>query len=199
MVDPKTLDYTFVQNGKSCILASYAVGACHFTGLKVHSYFWDYCRHFNISPSSNEDAELKYNDDFHPRYKTCSGYKIIEHLHNCSQQGAFVQSRAKFGVEYIHQPFPRLQEIERRLRNEEVLVSVAFRVSPIEVHSCCVGFNGQGFYMIETRGPEPKTGIVTIPNIQYINESLGSLQDSLLMFARQQTSTKSSGGNYGLR
>jgi hypothetical protein len=190
MVKANTLDTTFVQCGNSCTLASYAVGACHFTGLRVYNCFWDYCRHFNISPSSDKDAELKYNIDFHPRYKSCSGYQIIEHLHNCSQQSAFVQGREKFAVEYIHKTIPRLQEIEQRLKDQEVLVSIAFKIPSNGVHSCCVGFDSQNFYMIETRGSAPKTGIVPISDIQYINKSLGSLQDSLLMSAREQASKK---------
>jgi len=193
MVPANTLYTMFVQRGNSCILASYAVGAHHFTKLGVYNYFWDYCKHFNLSPSSDKDAELKYNNDFHPRYNSCSGYQIIEHLHNCSRQSAFVKSRAKFGVEYIHQPIHRLQQIEKSLKYKEVLVSVAIKEHR-GVHAYCVGFDKQGFYMIETRGGNYKSGINRISNIQ----SLGTLQDSLLMSANP-TSKKSSGGNYGLR
>jgi hypothetical protein len=203
MIDTNTLYTTFVQcrNCGSCTLASYAVASHHFTDLDVYDFFLDYCKHFKITASPGQDAEQKYANHFSQEWssRNCSGYKIIEELHNSSQQSAFVQSRAKFGVEYIHSPIPRLQQIEKKLRDEEVLVSVAFRVSRFEVHSCCVGFNGQGFYMIETRGTEPKTGIATIPNILYIHTSLGQLQDSLLMSPLLQASKKSTGGNYGLR
>jgi hypothetical protein len=71
--------------------------------------------------------------------------------------------------------------MENTLKDEEALVSVAFQIPSNGVHSCCVGFDGQGFYMIETRGTEPKTGIVTIPDISFIHTSMGPLQHSLLM------------------
>lgn len=186
MVDAETVFTSFVQNGNSCTLASYAVAAYHFTKRGPYEFFRDYCKHFQVRATSDQGAETEYNKDFHPRYgrPNCSGYKIIRELHNNSSEIRFVESRAKFEVEYIHQTMQRLEEIEQRLKNEETLISVAFRMSSGHVHSCCVGFDDRGFYMIETRENEPATGIVRIPNIQHIHESLGALQDSLLMSAK---------------
>lgn len=196
MVDADTVFTTFVQDGNSCTLASYAVASHHFTERGPYEFFCDYCKHFKIPATSDQDAEREYNNDFHPRYSrpNCSGYKIIRELHNNSPETCFVESRGKFHVEYIHQTTQRLEEIEDRLQHEEALISVAFRMPSGDVHSCCVGFDKRGFYMIETSSAARKKGIVLIPGIR----CLGDLQDSLLMFAHSATK-KSSGGNHGLR
>jgi len=191
LVDANTLYTTFVQCCNSCILASYAVASYHFTNLNVYNFFLDYCKHFNISASPDQDAEREYAKHFDQEWKSrkCSGYRIVEQLHNNSLKTAFVQSRTRFGVEYIHQPSLSLSQIENRLKNEETLISVAIKES-YGVHAYCVGFDNHGFYKIETRRSAPKAGIVLIKNIQ----SLGALQDSLLMFAHP-TSEKASRGN----
>jgi hypothetical protein len=158
--------------------------------VDIYDFFLDYCKHFDIEASSGQDTEQKYDRHFDQEWKTrnCSGYKIIEHLHSDSPQTAFVESRAKFDVEYIHQPVHSLSQIENSLKNEETLISVAVKES-CGVHAYCGGFDNQGFYMIETRRvTKYKTGINRILNIQ----CLGALQDSLLILAHPTSGESSS-------
>jgi hypothetical protein len=187
MVDANTLYTTFVQCCNSCTLASYAVASYHFTKLNVYNFFEDYCKHFKLAASKGQAAERAYDQHFQNRWQTlkCSGYEIIEDLHNNSQESVFVKSRAKFGVKFVSQTVPCLSLIETMLKNGGALVSVAFAVNS-GVHSCCIGFDKRGFYMIETRPVNYTTRIIPIQDIQ----SLGSLRDSLLMFPLLQASKK---------
>ncbi len=179
MVPADTLPTTFVQCCNSCTLASYAIASYHFTRLNIYNFFLGYCKHFDIKASSDQDAERKYDVHFQKEWKTrnCSGYKIIKELHNNSSEQVFVQSRAMFGVEIIQDTTSCLHRIEDKLKIEEVLISITFVVNKQGVHSCCVGLDEQGFYMIETRRGPHTIGISRIKNIK----ALGDLRDSLLI------------------
>lgn len=180
MVHRSTVYKDFVQNGNTCTLASYAVGAYHFTGIKPYDYFMGYCQYFSIPAATGEQAEQEYDRDFHQRYdrEKRSGYKIIQELHDSCEQESFAKSRDSFQVGYIHNTAARLEEIERRLREDEALLSVAFRVNR-SGHSSCVGCDQEGFYMVETSPSATNRGVVPISAVS----SLAPLRDSLLMCA----------------
>jgi len=179
MVEADSLFTSFVQSGNSCTLASYAIASYHFTQIPPNRFFEDYCEHFGIA-YTGATAELKYAQHFNNewRRRACKGYQIIEDLHRNSRQSAFAMSREKFEVYFFLDINVGLNSIKTRLQNEETLLSVAFQVPP-HVHSCAVGYDDQGWYMIETR-PNLVAGVSRILSI----ESLGNLQDGLVMARR---------------
>src|SRR5438876_5128506 len=109
----------FIQNGGSCVLASYAVVASYFTGKPVSLYFEGYCQHFGLTYKDSADAEQKYASHFDAewRKRDCRGYEVILDLHANSKEKCFVEARQIFDGRFYLDSSGHLDELERLLRS----------------------------------------------------------------------------------
>ena len=160
LISPQTIDSTNrFQKGDTCVLLAYSLGASHFTGLKIDSFFEAYCRHFDLIFTN---AEETYNADFNsPRWQNYgNGQKLILCLHENSLQDEFVMTRKHFKVEYIESIKKQVTTIIERLKSGSLL-SMTLNLSmkngqgtfiPRGTHSILTGWNksNEKFFIIET-------------------------------------------------
>jgi len=145
------------QNGyNTCVLASYAVACYPFTHVDVLDYMTGYCTHFGLD---NTKPERSYDADFHHRYKTAriNAYKLIEELHNVSQEECFLRARSSVSIEPIAKENVGYDtaSVETRLKSNERNVLVAFVLRPIlgglmKFHSIMIGYDAGSFYLYDT-------------------------------------------------
>ena len=183
MVDRQRLYLNFLQSCNSCVLASYAVGAYAFTAITPDRFFIDYCEHYKISIPQGTDAEHCYDDHFQKEWKKrgCKGFEIIQELHRSSDKESFVKCGEKFDVEFINSVESEIERLKATLTQKEALVIVAFQVPSDGVHATIVGFDGNGWYTIETRQKIKKTGPVRVSGIFNLG---GKPLDGLLLTKR---------------
>lgn len=179
MVDSSKI-CTFVQATDSCVLASYAISACFFTGIEIRKFFDDYCKHYNISKfnfhkyllgssriTAEKMSEFAYDSHFHEACKNSgiSGLEFIKNLHDHSDHTSFLQSRrvvalSYYGEKELHQ---HLEIIQKDLKQNDSLLIAAFNKGR---HIAVFGFdNNEGWFTVETR-PTNNVGIQFISSIQ---------------------------------
>ena len=97
-INVTNVNAAFLQNGGSCVLASYAIVASYFTGQPISTYFEGYCRHFGLTFKDAAEAEQKYADHFDAewRKRNCRGYEVILDLHSNSTEKCFADARQIF-------------------------------------------------------------------------------------------------------
>src|SRR6266705_6775807 len=115
----------FLQNGGSCVLASYAIVANYFTGQPISTYFEGYCRHFGLAFKDSADAEQKYAEHFDAewRKRNCRGYEVILDLHSNSTEKCFADARQIFDGRFYLDSAGHEDEIEGLLRGHEAFLN----------------------------------------------------------------------------
>jgi hypothetical protein len=163
----------FIQNGGSCVLASYAVVASYFTGKPISSYFEGYCRHFGLAFKDAADAEQKYAAHFDSewRKRNCRGYEVILDLHSTSNEKCFVEARQIFDGRFYLDSSERIDELERVLSTQEAFLNITYEPGR-DYHSITIMNDGTHFQARDTN----RKGIYPIPGLRQI----GKLRDSVL-------------------
>ena len=169
---PKVND-VFIQNGGSCVLASYAIVANYFTGRPVADYFEGYCKHFGLAYTDAADAERKYADHFDAewRKRDCRGYEVILDVHTHSKEGCFLEARKKFDARFYLDSAAHLKELEEVLGEKQAFLNITYEPG-MGYHSITVFNDGSG---LRTRDTNRK-GFASIPGLSKI----GKLRDSVL-------------------
>jgi hypothetical protein len=167
----------FIQNGGSCVLASYAVVANYFTGQPVADYFEGYCKHFGLAYTDAADAERKYADHFDAewRRRDCRGYEVILDVHTHSKEPCFVEARKKFDARFYLDSAAHLKELEQALGDKQAFLNITYEPG-MGYHSITVFNDGSG---LRTRDTNRK-GFASIPGLSKI----GKLRDSVLYVAK---------------
>lgn len=167
----------FIQNGGSCVLASYAVVANYFTGRPVADYFEGYCKHFGLVYIDAADAERKYADHFDAewRKRDCRGYEVILDVHLHSKEDCFVEARKKFDARFYLDSAAHLKELEAALGDKQAFLNITYEPG-MGYHSITVFNDGSG---LRTRDTNRK-GFASIPGLSKI----GKLRDSVLYVAK---------------
>jgi hypothetical protein len=163
----------FIQNGGSCVLASYAVVANYFTGKPITSYFEGYCRHFGLAFKDAAEAEQKYAAHFDAewRKRDCRGYEVILDLHSNSKEKCFVEAREIFDGRFYLDSSAHIDELERLLSTHEAFLNITYEPGR-DYHSITVMSDGTRFMARDTN----RKGIYAIPGLRKI----GKLRDSVL-------------------
>lgn len=174
MIEISKLDVEFIQNTGSCVLASYAIVGNYFSSLPVTQFFEDYCKHFNLSFSSWQEAEGMYANHFVREYdrRKCEGYQVILDLHNNSQQEVFKISRKIFSATFYPDSLSVVSNLKERLGNEESFLNVTFSVNEKACHSVTAFYDKENLMYRDTNRPR-------IFKIASLTE-LGKLRDSVL-------------------
>jgi hypothetical protein len=167
----------FLQNGGSCVLASYAVVASYFTGKPITSYFEGYCRHFGLSFKDAAEAEQKYADHFDAewRKRNCRGYEVILDLHANSKEKCFAEARQIFEGRFYLDSAQHLSELERLLTTQESFLNITYEPGR-DYHSITVMSDGAKFFARDTN----RKGVYGLPGLSKI----GKLRDSVLYFRK---------------
>jgi len=167
----------FIQNGGSCVLASYAVVANYFTGQPVADYFEGYCRHFGLAYTNAADAERKYAEHFDAewRKRDCRGYEVILDVYANSKEACFVEARSKFDARFYLDSAAHLKELETALAEKQAFLNITYEPG-MGYHSITVFNDGSG---LRTRDTNRK-GFSSIPALSKI----GKLRDSVLYVAK---------------
>ena len=167
------IDAKFLQNGGSCVLASYAIVANYFTGQPISSYFEGYCRHFRLRFKDAADAEQKYAEHFDAewRKRNCRGYEVILDLHSNSTEKCFVEARRIFDGRFYLDSAAHVDEIEGLLHGHESFLNITYEPGR-DYHSITVFYDGTRFLSRDTNSK----GLRTIPGLRQI----GKLRDSVL-------------------
>jgi hypothetical protein len=167
----------FIQNGGSCVLASYAIVANYFTGRPVADYFEGYCKHFGLAYTDAADAERKYADHFDAewRKRDCRGYEVILDVHTRSKEECFVEARKKFDAQFYLDSAVHLKELETALGDKQAFLNITYEPG-MGYHSITVFNDGSG---LRTRDTNRK-GFASIPGLSKI----GKLRDSVLYVAK---------------
>jgi hypothetical protein len=168
------LDTTFIQDGGSCVLASYAVVNNCFTSHPIEDVFRDYCRHFKLPFGDWEDAEKHYADHFDREWKKrkCLGYEVILDLHTNSEMSSFKIGRAAFDAGLYRESAPNSAELERILRSKEAILNITFQHPSGDCHSVTAFGTPTGFAVRDTN----RKGLEEISKLS----DLGNLRDSVL-------------------
>jgi hypothetical protein len=163
----------FIQNGGSCVLASYAVVANYFTGEPIASYFEGYCRHFGLAFKDAPEAEQKYAAHFDAewRRRNCRGYEVILDLHSNSKEKCFAEARQIFEGRFYLDSAAKIDELERLLGGHEAFLNITYEPGQ-DYHSITVMHDGTRFLARDTN----RKGIYPIPGLRQI----GKLRDSVL-------------------
>ena len=163
----------FIQDGGSCVLASYAVVASYFTGKPISAYFEGYCRHFGLSFKDAADAEQKYAAHFDAewRKRNCRGYEVILDLHSNSKEACFAEARQIFEGRFYLDSSGHIDELERLLTTREAFLNITYEPGQ-DYHSITVMHDGTRFMARDTN----RKGIYAIPGLRQI----GKLRDSVL-------------------
>ena len=121
--------------------------------------------------------EIAYDEHFHKEYNTrrISGLNLMQEIHDTSQKKSFELSRNSFNLSYINDVRNHITSVNDRMKREESLLMVAFQGERGGRHIAVVGFDINGFYMIETR-PNKENGAQNIKSIA----SLTAPGDALL-------------------
>lgn len=171
----------FIQSCNSCTLTSYAVGAYAFVKIEPEAFFKAYCAHFKVPIPATSDGEHAYDEHFQKEWQSrkCEGYKIIQELHNTSDEDVFKECRKQFNVEFISDVKSDKKRIKQLLKKEKALISIAFTIPQLGVHSTVVSIDGRGSYMVETQPGSVKNGPLSISGL--FNLGGGQTRDGLLM------------------
>jgi hypothetical protein len=164
---------TFIQNGGSCVLASYAVVANYFTGEPISSYFEGYCRHFGLTFKDAADAEQKYASHFDAewRKRNCRGYEVILDLHANSKEKCFVGARQIFDGRFYLDSAGHVDDLEGLLSTHEAFLNITYEPGT-DYHSITIMHDGTRFMARDTN----RKGIHAVPGLRQI----GKLRDSAL-------------------
>jgi hypothetical protein len=121
--------------------------------------------------------ELAYNYSFHRKYSSrkVNDLNLMKEIHEISKQTSFVSSRNSFSLSYIPVVKNHIVNVIECLACEESLLMIAFQGERGGRHISVVGYDNNGFYMIETR-PNKTNGAVNISSIT----SLPNVGDALL-------------------
>jgi hypothetical protein len=167
----------FIQNGGSCVLASYAIVANYFTGRPVADYFEGYCKHFGLAYTDAADAERKYADHFDAewRKRDCRGYEVILDVHTHSKEDCFVEARKKFDARFYLDSAAHLKELEEALGDKQSFLNITYEPG-MGYHSITVFNDGSGLRARDTN----RKGFASIPGLSKI----GKLRDSVLYIAK---------------
>ncbi|HWX18734.1 MAG TPA: hypothetical protein VN578_02400 [Candidatus Binatia bacterium] len=163
----------FIQNGGSCVLASYAVVANYFTGQPISSYFEGYCRHFGLTFKDPAEAEQKYASHFDAewRKRNCRGYEVILDLHANSKEKCFAEARQIFDGRFYLDSSGHIDELEDLLHTHEAFLNITYEPGQ-DYHSITIMHDGARFMARDTN----REGIHSIPGLRQI----GKLRDSVL-------------------
>jgi len=174
MIEVSKLNTIFIQSCGSCVLASYAVVGNYFTGFPIEQFFEDYCRHFNQSFNTWQEAERIYANHFDLEWKIrkCEGYKVLLNLHNNSQEAVFERSRKIFSATFYTDSLNVLSKLEKKLENEKSFLNITFEVYANVCHSVTAFYDKENLLCRDTRFP----GVVPIASLM----GLGKLRDSVL-------------------
>jgi hypothetical protein len=118
IINPKLIDTKCrFQNGNTCVLLAYSLGASYFTEIDSNAFFEAYYRNFGLNFNN---AEKTYDDDFNKsndeRWRNFgNGQKLIEILHKESFQPEFIKARKKFDVKYVESTKTCLKGIKNTL------------------------------------------------------------------------------------
>ena len=163
----------FLQNGGSCVLASYAVVANYFTGKPIASYFEGYCHHFGLKFKNAADAEQVYAAHFDAewRKRDCRGYEVILDLHRNSKEPCFSEARQIFEGRFFLDSAAHISELEELLGKNEAFLNITYEPGQ-DYHSVTVLSDGNSFKARDTN----RKGVYSIPGLRKI----GKLRDSVL-------------------
>jgi hypothetical protein len=167
------VDDKFIQNGGSCVLASYAIVGNYFTGKPISAFFEGYCRHFGIAYADAADAEQKYAAHFDAewRKRKCMGYEVILDLHSNSTEKCFADARRVFDARFYLESSKHLEELEHMLNTREALLNITYEPGG-DYHSITVMNDGTRLMARDTN----RNGFHPIPGLRKI----GKLRDSVL-------------------
>jgi len=173
----------FLQNGGSCVLASYAIVANYFTGQPISTFFEGYCRHFGLAFKDSDDAEQKYAEHFDAewRKRNCRGYKVVLDLHSNSTEKCFADARQIFDGRFYLDSSAHVDELEGLLRGHEAFLNITYEPGR-DYHSITILYNGSRFLSRDTN----RKGLRTIPGLRQI----GKLRDSVLYIRRSKEKPK---------
>jgi len=132
-------------------------------------------RWFNLTELNK--YELAYDYFFHREYgsRNVNDLNLMKEIHEISKQNSFESSRNSFSLSYIPVVKNDMVNVIDCLACEESLLMIAFQGESGDRQISVVGYDNNGFYMIETR--QNKTnGAVGISNIS----SLPDVGDALL-------------------
>ena len=176
-IDVSRINATFLQNGGSCVLSSYAIVANYFTGRPVGTYFEGYCKHFKLSYTNVFEAEQKYAAHFDRewRKRNCRGYEVILDLHSNSVVECFVEARARFDGIFSLDSAAHRKELEELLACKEAFLNITYEPGN-DYHSITVVHDGKGLQARDTN----RKGLYAIPELAKI----GKLRDSVLYVAK---------------
>jgi len=190
MVNPDELDKSFKQSYYSCVLASYAVVANYYTKIPIKNFFEDYCKDNNIRgksrieeycrkygcPKDNNVHECIYVFHFQEECQKKLGLKIIEGLHNNSEEFSFTKSRKKFNVKFVIDVDKEKVRIEKILIKHDALLIAASKITKDESHIMIYGYDSK-------RNKWFKRDTALVPQgIEYEDSffSFGKLEDGLI-------------------
>ncbi len=130
-----------------------------------------------INLSELNKYEIAYDDSFHKEYSSLeiADLYLMKEIHDKSKQQSFESSRNSFSLSNIPEVKNEITYINDCLDREEALLMVAFKGERGGRHISVIGYDNNGFYMVETR-PNKSNGAVGIPNIC----SLPDIGDALL-------------------
>lgn len=129
MINGKQINTNYQQNGKTCVLSSYAIVNNFYTKIPIDDIFRDYCKHFNLQDKIN--TSTRYDKHFHTYIdsKKITGYDCITDLHNNSRFNSFKNSRKIFKIIQYDSATKNSNEIENILINNEALLNLTFQHS----------------------------------------------------------------------
>jgi hypothetical protein len=132
-------------------------------------------RWFNLTELNK--YELAYDYSFHRECssRNVNGLNLMKEIHEISKQNSFESSRNSFSLSYIPVVKNDIVNVIECLACEESLLMIAFQGERGGRHISVVGYDNNGFYMIETR-PNKTNGAVSISHIP----SLPDVGDALL-------------------
>jgi len=144
-------------------------------------------RWFNLTELNK--YELAYDYFFHREYgsRNVNDLNLMKEIHEISKQNSFESSRNSFSLSYIPVVKNDMVNVIDCLACEESLLMIAFQGESGGRHISVVGYDNNGFYMIETR-QNKTTGAVGISNIT----SLPNVGDALLAIQVNEKEEKGS-------
>jgi hypothetical protein len=176
-IELSRINKDFIQNGGSCVLASYAMVGNYFTGKPVTTYFEGYCKHFKLDYANAAEAEQKYaaHVDAEWRKRNCRGYEVILDLHSNSTVKCFVEARAHFDGQFYLDSAAHREELENLLAAKEAFLNITYEPGG-GYHSITVVHGDNGFLARDTnrKGLFPLDGLAKI----------GKLRDSVLYISK---------------
>jgi hypothetical protein len=172
-IEVARINKDFIQNGGSCVLASYAIVGNYFTGQPVRTYFEGYCKHFKLEYANAAEAEQKYAAHFDAewRKRNCRGYEVILDLHSNSTVECFVEARAHFDGHFYLDSAGHREELENILTSKEAFLNITYEPGR-DYHSITVIHGDKGFLARDTN----RKGLSSLEGLAKI----GKLRDSVL-------------------